>query len=400
MQNAIKHIPYKHTTHSNAARGLMGALALGLAGLSAHAQRPSFGGLFTQVQDMLVGKESFETVAFGPSGLCRIGIDPTGVLTGLSEYDPVGFRLMGDGGQTGCRLIFGPTMDCLVEVQPLGIPGLLLRDPKSVRILPPIQSPPIFPSLTFGPTDDCRILVDPIAGGMTFQDPNFFRFENIRGIPVVQIPQGQVQFGEKCIIGVNPDFPGVIVTDPRGLRLLGLEGRGSALTFGPTDDCQILIDPVERPNSGMIFTDPKRFTFLSPLGQGEATVEVSGSVFASRFVSESSRRLKKNIRTIDNPLDSVKKLRGVRFDWKKEGRKDESADIGFVAEEVAEVVSEAAVYDKDHNATGVKYANLVALAVEGIKAQQAQIETQQKLIQDLQQQVAALQNERSGDNKE
>lgn len=382
------------TNPSHAAKAFMGALVLSLTALSAQAQRPSFGGLFTQVQDMLVGEESFETVAFGPGGRCRIGIDPTGEITGLSEYDPVGFRLMGDGGQSGCRLIFGPTMDCLVEVQPLGIPGLLLRDPRSVRILPPIQTPPIFPTLTFGSTDDCRILVDPTAGGMTFQDPNFFRFENIRGIPVVQIPQGTVQFGDKCILGVDLEFKGIAVKDPGGLRLLGLEGRGSLLTFGPTDDCRIFADPEEQPNAGLIFTDPKRFTFQSPLGAGEARLDVSGSVFATRFVTESSRHLKKNIRTIDNPLDAVKKLRGVRFDWKKEARKDEAADIGFVAEEVAEAVSEAAVYDKDHNVTGVKYANLVALAVEGIKAQQTQIEAQQKLIQDLQKEVEALRNER------
>jgi len=378
----------------------MGVLALSLAGLSVQAQRPSFGGLFTQVQDMLVGEESFETVAFGPEGLCRIGIDPTGTLTGLTEYDPVGFRLMGDGSQNGFRLIFGPTMDCVVEVQPQGIPGLLLRDPRSIRILPPLQTPPIFPSLTFGPTDDCRILVDPIAGGMIFQDPNIFRFENIRGIPVVEIPRGFLQFGQGCTLGVDPDFPGINATDPRGLRLLGLNGRGSVLTFGPTDDCQILIDPLERPDFGIIFTDPKRFTFVSPLGDGEATVDVRGSVFATRFVSESSRRLKTNIRTIDNPLEKVKKLRGVQFDWKAESRNRDGADIGFVAEEVAEVVSEAAVFDKDHNATGVKYANLVALAVEGIKAQQAQIEAQQKLIQDLQQEVAALRNARSFDSQE
>lgn len=61
---------------------------------------------------------------------------------------------------------------------------------------------------------------------------------------------------------------------------------------------------------------------------------------------------------------------------------------------MAEVVSEATV-DTGKETDGqkvmaVKYQNLVALAVEGIKAQQEQIEAQQELIEQLQKEVAAL----------
>lgn len=381
----------RNATHQAVA--LLGSLILYVSTSTGHAQRPSFGGLFTQVQDMLIGEETFQTVAFGPTGECRIGVDPLG-LTGLTEYDAVGFRLMGDGNDAGMRLIFGPTMDCVIEVQPSGTPGLLLRDPVGIRILPPIQEPPLPPILTFGPTDECRILADPIAGGMRFQDPNFFRFENIRGTPVVEIPAGFLQFGQGCTFGIDLELTGIALRDPGGLRLLPREGKGAMLTFGPTDDCRIMIDPLERPNAGIILTDPKRFTFESPLGAGEALVDVRGAVFANQFVQESSRHLKENIRTIDNAMDTVRKLRGVRFTWSKDARVAGEPDIGFVAEEVAEVASEAAVYDKDHKVTGVKYGNLVALAVEGIKAQQEQIETQQKLIAELQKEVAALRSAR------
>jgi len=396
MRNAITR-PMLNTlnskTRSSSALGLMGVLVLALTASPAHAQRPSFGGLFVQVQDMLVGQEPFQTVAFEPNGLCRIGIDPTGVITGLCEYDEIGFRLMGNGAATGGRLLFGPSSNCVVEVQPQGIPGLILRDP-IIRILPPIATPPLPPILTFGGTDDCQIMVDPVAGGMTFSDPNFFRFVNRKGTPAVWIPQGVVQFGEFCSIGVDARFTGISEKDPGGLRLLGKDDQGCILTFGPSDLCRILVDPLERPDFGLIFTDPKRFSFLSPDGPGLARMDVDGLVSAVEFSQKSSRDLKKNIRTIDNALDSVKKLRGVRFDWKNEVRPAGGADIGFVAEEVAEVVSEAAVYDEDHKATGVKYANLVALAVEGIKAQQEQIDAQQKLITQLQQEVAALRTDK------
>jgi len=387
MRNANTRTMLNSKTRSRSALGLMGVLVLSLTASTAHAQRPSFGGLFLQVQDMLTGEVPFREVAFG-DGSCSIGVDPTG-LTGLTEYDPIGFRLMGNGNNDGMRLLFGPTSNCVVEVQPQGIPGLILRDPKGIRVLPPIADPPFPPILTFGPTDDCRILVNPIAGGMIFQDPNFFRFENIRGIPVVDIPRGFVQFGQFCSIGVDPEFTGIVEKDPGGLRLMGQDGVGCILTFGPTDLCRILVDP-KQDTLGLIFTDPKRFSFQSPTGPREAQVGVDGTVIAAQFVQESSRDLKENIRTIDNPLDTVKKLRGVRFDWKKDARASNRADMGFVAEEVAEVVTEATVFDKDHNPTGVKYGNLVALAVEGIKAQQEQIDAQQKLITQLLSEVAAL----------
>jgi hypothetical protein len=374
---------------------LVGGLVLSFAALPAHAQRPSFGGLIQQVDGMLDGGVPFTTVAFG-DGRCSIGIDPTGELTALIEKDPVGFRLMGDATGGGMRLLFGPTMDCTIEVQPSIVQGLLLRDP-IIRIWPPVPpdpDPPIAPRLLFGPTDLCEIMVDPVLGGMRFSDPAGFVFQNPRGEqPVVTIPRGVLEFGPDCSIGIDPQLTGIVEKDPGGLRLLGLNGQGCILTFGPTDMCRILVDPL-RETLGLIFTDPKRFSFISPAGEGEAMVDVDGIVTAAGFETRSSRRLKENIRPIDNALEAVKKLRGVRFNWKKEVQKSGGTDLGFVAEEVAEVVSEAAVYDQDHNATGIKYGNLVALAVEGIKAQQQQIDAQQKLIEELQREIAALRDEK------
>jgi hypothetical protein len=247
--------------------------------------------------------------------------------------------------------------------------------------------------LIFGPTDDCQIFVDPTAGGMAFSDPAGFRFLNPRGVAVVGIPGGVLAFGPDCSIGIDPQFTGIVEKDPGGLRLLGRDGQGCILTFGPTDLCRILVDPT-REDFGLIFTDPKRFLFEAPEAPGKADVLVDGILRAVEVSQSSSRQLKENIRPIENALDAVKQLRGVRFDWKREVRAAGGTDLGFVAEEVAAVVSEAATYDGDHNAIGVKYGNLVALAVEGIKAQQQQIEAQQQLIAELQREVAALRSDK------
>jgi len=367
-----------------------GAVSLMLTSAPAtHAQeRPSFGGLYQQVQGMLVGEQPFQSISFG-TGECWIGVNPD-VLRGLIVRDPDGFRLIGDGERSGLRLLFGQGDDCRIEVLPGVIPGLLLRDPV-IRILPPVFEEPLPPILTFGPTDDCRILVpDPTAGGLVFQDPNFFRFENIRGTPVVQIPRGFLEFGTDCRIGVELDLRGIVVSDPGGLRVLGVKGAGMALTFGDTDFCRIFVDPLERPNDGIILTDPNGFIFESPVGPEAALVTVKGTLTAGKLVQESSRRLKENVRPIDNALDAVTRLRGVRFEWKEDVSANRGTDLGFIAEEVAEVVPEAAVFNKENEPMGVNFANLVALAVEGIKAQQEQIEAQQKLIEELKEEIAAL----------
>ena len=76
-------------------------------------------GEFEQLRVFNPDPTQASTLFWGPTDDCSIGIDPPGGLTGLIERDPVGFRLLGPGGQ-GCRLIFGPTMDCTVEVDPNG----------------------------------------------------------------------------------------------------------------------------------------------------------------------------------------------------------------------------------------------------------------------------------------
>jgi hypothetical protein len=64
------------------------------------------------------------------------------------------------------------------------------------------------------------------------------------------------------------------------------------------------------------------------------------------FGSLSDRRLKKNIETIETAkaLDIVSKLRAVSFDWKDDifnEEKRNTSDLGFIAQEVEELIPEA-----------------------------------------------------------
>lgn len=329
-------------------------------------------------------------VFFGPTNDCSIEVDPFGPR-GLQMRDPDGVRLLGRNLQ-GCRLTFGPTDDCMIEIDPFGPGGLLLRDPIGTRLLGRNNEGC---RLFFGPTDDCSIQVDPTGPtGLILRDPAGARLLGLND-------QGcRLTFGptDDCIIEVDPSGPdGLLLRDPRGVRLLGQDLQGCRLLFGPTDDCVVEVDPrgpdgllLRDPRGirilndnvadiptlrfgetndcnisaslkkGMVFSDPRGFTF-------------EGMVFAQGFAQASSRRFKDNVRPIEGALDKIQKLQGVSFDWKAE--RGGAADIGLIAEDVEQVLPELVSRDDSEGAVqGVRYANVVAVTVEGIKAQQTQIE--------------------------
>ena len=359
------------------------------------------------------------TLRFGPTDDCSIGIDPA--FPGLIERDPIGFRLMGQNNQ-GCRLIFGPTMNCTVEVDPTGPQGLLLRDPKGIRILSPDAQQP--PTLRFGPTDDCSIGIDPVLTGLILRDPRGLRIAPAGGTALPTLRFGPV---DDCSIGIDPAFPGLLLRDPSGVRISstvtsapprllfgptdlcsieirppGTTGAASGLllrdpsgirvlnpvaagtnriVFGPTDDCRISVAPGD--TTGMRFTDPRGFAFGSQ-------VTVNGPVFAQAFVQTSSRRFKNDVKPIEEPLEKISKLQGVRFTWNEE--KGGKQDVGFIAEDVAKVIPELVSMEEDgQNARGVNYDHLVAVAIEGIKAQQSKIETLEREKTELRQNLSSMQ---------
>lgn len=112
-------------------------------------------------------------------------------------------------------------------------------------------------------------------------------------------------------------------------------------------------------------------------------LDVSGTIGGNGVSYHSDKRWKKNITTLGGSLELVKSLRGVSYNWKKEQFKEmkfnDRLQIGFVAQEVEEVMPE--LVDTDVNGfKSVKYANITAVLVEAIKAQQKQIELLQKQL--------------------
>ena len=96
-----------------------------------------------------------------------------------------------------------------------------------------------------------------------------------------------------------------------------------------------------------------------------------GAIKANSFDTYSSKRYKKEIKPISNPLEIISNIRGVKYVWKDTNKED----IGFIAEEVGEVIPEVVTWEKDSAyASSMDYSRLTSVLVEGIKAQQIQID--------------------------
>ena len=114
-----------------------------------------------------------------------------------------------------------------------------------------------------------------------------------------------------------------------------------------------------------------------------ATGDVSGNTLTSSdgMVQTSDRRLKKDIKDLESPLEKTLKMRGVSYTWKDEN-KSQRNQIGVIAQEVEEVYPEF-VFTNDKGMKAVNYAQMTAVLIEAIKDLNNKIETLEKENADL-----------------
>lgn len=104
---------------------------------------------------------------------------------------------------------------------------------------------------------------------------------------------------------------------------------------------------------------------LTNLGSGPGLIDVGIDANGFLVNNASDVKLKENIKTIENALDKVLKLRGVEYNWKDRYNGGDATRIGFIAQEVNQVVPELTHYDGSY--MSVHYKDVSALLVEAIK---------------------------------
>lgn len=105
-------------------------------------------------------------------------------------------------------------------------------------------------------------------------------------------------------------------------------------------------------------------------GSEVASVDSNGRVTAQDFLSLSDMRYKTNISTLSDAGSLIKGLRGVEFDWRKDG----SHDVGVIAQEVFNVLPEAIVSTGTTHMLNVAYNKIIPYLIETIKDLQLRVE--------------------------
>ena len=109
------------------------------------------------------------------------------------------------------------------------------------------------------------------------------------------------------------------------------------------------------------------------------------------YGTASSIRWKKNLQFLKNPLKTVLSLQAYSFDYKQEYGGHHA--IGFIAEEVGELIPEVVSFEKDSSyAIGLDYSKLTPFLVEAIKEQQKMISHFEQKNKSLQQKLKLLQS--------
>ena len=152
------------------------------------------------------------------------------------------------------------------------------------------------------------------------------------------------------------------IIDDAGTGSLELRSNSfSVASSGGTETCATFIE-----NGAVTLY----YDNASKLNTASGGVGITGDMTASgNVIAYSSKKLKSDIKTIDNALDKVSQMRGVSF------IKDDKKGSGVIAEELEKVAPELVI---DGEYKGVAYGNTVGYLIEAIKELKAEIEELKK----------------------
>ena len=219
----------------------------------------------------------------------------------------------------------------------------------------------------FGQHDDkwAQISSGPNASGIRFMPADSIR--------MVINNSGQVGIGTTSPGSYNAHGRNLVVAGSGnvGITIDGANTSSGSICFADgTSSTASIAGKIEYDHSSD--TMEFRTAATTRMALNSSSLTVSGDVVA--FGSPSDKRYKENIKPVTNALDKVSKLQGVTFDWKEsESLLDIKEDIGFIAQDVQEVLPEL-VRENEDGKLSLRDKGIVPILVEAIKELKAEIE--------------------------
>ena len=174
-------------------------------------------------------------------------------------------------------------------------------------------------------------------------------------------------------------------------------------------------------NSGIYFTNYSTIAAIKPQWNNSARVGLSSNKFYYVYTNWlyydnlydwSDISIKENIRDIESPLSSICKIRGIKYDRKREyyvNSPEENMEeiiatgknkYGVIAQELQEIFPDLVKYNEEAELFAVDYIGLVPILIEAIKEQQLAISSLQSQIIQISNEVPALKGTSDATNTE
>lgn len=169
----------------------------------------------------------------------------------------------------------------------------------------------------------------------------------------------------------------------------------SIISFRTSGSVRMRVD--SSGNVGIGTTDPSTDLDVAgnarfrSIGSDTYSAPVNQTSDGTLTTSTSDRRLKTNIEDIEDGLNVIMALQGVRFNWKEDPEGEPM--IGLIAQDAEEVIPELTYINPTDGYMGINYAEITAVLIEAVKEQQTQIETQQETISALTERLARLEKQ-------
>ena len=221
--------------------------------------------------------------------------------------------------------------------------------------------------------------------------PSYAVLTNATGLPIVAGTTGTLSVARggtgvtastgsgNVVLSTSPVLTTPALGTPSAIVLTNATGTASNLTANIANFISVSDDTSTNATRYPIFANGTSGAIVEQVSSTKLFFNPStGLLTSTDYNSSSDKRLKKNIKTVSNAIETINALRGVTFEWKEGGIKS----AGLIAQEVEKVLPDSVSVD-DNGFMGIRYNNLIGILVEAVKDQQIQINSLKQQIEKL-----------------
>jgi hypothetical protein len=338
--------------------------------------------------------EGAHSLAFGTNNTERMRIDTSGNV-GIGTNNPSSGRLVVDSGASSTTAVFNSTTDTYIQLQNSGTNGFYIQSASAAAYLwNQLNTPLLFATnntermridsagnVGIGTTSPVYKLVVSNAGaaGIEF-DPATGIIQTYNRTTAAYTNLSTYGLQQRFFSGSSPSERMRIDSD--GNLLVGKTAVADTTVgfqaVGNTGSSQLgsIVSTLAGSTSG----NQTMLVYSTGAAAYRFYVDMAGTVYAtSTTISAiSDIRFKENVRELDAGLDTILALKPRRFDWKQGKGKDVRDDMGFIAQEVEEVLPELiggwkAGEGEPDDLKSVKAGDLIPVLVKAIQELTARV---------------------------